>query len=36
MEKKGRGSPKITLEEVIKNDMSIREVTESMTLDRIE
>ena len=30
---KGRGRPKITLVEVIKNDMSIRLVTESMTLD---
>ena len=30
---KGRGRPKITLVEVIKNDMSIRLVTESMTSD---
>ena len=34
--KKGRGKPKITLVEVVKKDMSIKEVTESMTLDRIE
>ncbi len=34
--KRGRGRPKITIVEVVKNDMSIKEVTESMTLDRIE
>ena len=35
--KKGKRRPKITLIEVIKkNDMSIREVTWSMTSDRIE
>ena len=34
--KKGRGRPKITLVEVIKNDMSIKEVTQCMTLDGIE
>ena len=34
--KKGRQRSKITLVEVIKNDMSIREVTESVTSDRIE
>ena len=28
--------PKIILVEVVKNDMSIKEVTKSMTLDRIE
>ena len=32
---KGRGRPKITLVEVIIKDISIREVTESMNLDRI-
>ena len=34
--KKGRGKQKITLVEVVKKDMSIKEVTESMTLDKIE
>ena len=34
--KKGRGRPKITLIEIIKKNMSIREVMESMILDRIE
>ena len=34
--KKGRGKPKITLVEVVKKYMSIKEVIESMTLDRIE
>jgi len=34
--KKGRGRPKIKLVEVIKKDMLINEVTESMTLDRVE
>jgi hypothetical protein len=34
--KKGRGRPKITLIEVVKNDMLIKKVTESMTSDRIE
>ena len=34
--KKGWGRPKITLVEVIKNDMSIKEVTQCMTLDGIE
>ena len=33
--KKGRGRPKITLVEV-KKDMSIKEVTKSMTLERIQ
>ena len=33
---KGRGRPKITLVEGIKNDMSIRLVTKSMTSDWIE
>ena len=35
MEKKSR-RPKITLVEVIKNDMSIREVTKLMPSDRIK
>ena len=34
--KRGRGRQKITLVKVIKKDMSIREVIESMTSDRIE
>ena len=34
--KKGRGRPKITLVEVIKNDMLINGVIENMTLDRVE
>ena len=34
--KKGRGRPKITLVDVVKKDMSIKEVTEAMTTDRIE
>ena len=34
--KKGRGRPKITLVEVVKNDMLIKEVTESIALDEIE
>ena len=34
--KRGRGRQKITLVEVIKKDMSIRELIESMTSDRIE
>jgi hypothetical protein len=34
--KKGRGIFKITLVEVGKKDMSIKEVLESMTSDRIE
>ena len=34
--KKGRGRPKITLVEVIKNDMLIKGVIENMTLDRVE
>jgi hypothetical protein len=34
--KQDRGRPKIKLVEVVKNDMSIKEVTGSMTLDRIE
>ena len=34
--KKGGGRTKITLVEVIKKDMSIREVIESMISDRIE
>ncbi len=34
--KKGEGRPKITLIEVVKNDMLINNITESMTLDRIE
>jgi len=33
---RGRGRPKIALVELIKNDMSIKEVTKSMTLHRIE
>jgi hypothetical protein len=32
----GRGRCKITLVEVVKNDMSIKEVTKSMMLDIIE
>ena len=32
---KGRRRPKITLVKIIINDMSIREVIESVTLDRI-
>ena len=34
--KKGRERPKITLLEVLKNDMSIKGVTLSMTLNRVE
>ena len=34
--KKGRGRPKITLVEVLKKGMSIKEVTEIMALDIIE
>ena len=34
--KKSRERPKITLIEVIKNDMSIKEVTKIMTSDYIE
>lgn len=34
--KKGREKPKITLLEVVKNDMSIKWVTESIILDKIE
>ena len=34
--KKGRGRPRITLVEVVKKDMSIMEVTKSMTLDIIQ
>ena len=34
--KKGRRRPKITLVEVIKNDISIKRVTESMPFDRVE
>ena len=34
--KRGRGRQKITLVEVIKKDMSIRELIENMTSDRIE
>ena len=33
---RGRGRPKIALVELIKNDTSIKEVTESMTLNIIE
>jgi hypothetical protein len=33
--KKCRGKTKITLIEVVKNDMSIKEVAESMTSDKI-
>ena len=33
---KVRGIPKITLVEIVKNDMLIMKVTESMTLYRIE
>ena len=33
---KGRGWPKITLVEVVIKDISIKEVTKTMTLDRIE
>ena len=33
---KGRGRPKITLVDVVKKDKSIKEVTEVMTMDRIE
>ena len=36
MERKGRWRPKITLVEVVKNDMLIKEVTESIALDEIE
>ena len=32
--KKGRGRPKLTLMEQIKNDSSIKEVTDNMNLDR--
>ena len=31
---KGRGRPKLTLMEQIKNDSSIKEVTDNMNLDR--
>ena len=34
--KKEEGRPKITLIEVVKNDMLINNVTKSMTLDKIE
>ena len=34
--KRGIGKPKITLVEVIKEDVSIKEVTKKITLDRIE
>ena len=34
--KRGRARSKITLVEVVKKDMSIREVTKRMTLDREE
>ena len=34
--KKGRGRPKTTLVEVVKTDMSIKKMTKSMNLDRIE
>ena len=34
--KRDIGRPKITLVEVIKEDMSIKEVTKKITLDRIE
>ena len=34
--KKGREKPNITLLEVVKNDMSIKWVTESIILDKIE
>ena len=33
---KGKGRPKITLIEIVKKDMPIKEVIENMTLDRIE
>ena len=33
---KGRGRLKITLAEVIENDMSIKGVTKNMALDRVE
>ena len=33
---KGEGRPKITLIEIVKKNMPIKEVTESMILDRIE
>ena len=34
--KKSIGRPKIALVEVIKNDITIKGVTESMTIDRVE
>jgi hypothetical protein len=34
--KKGRGRPKTILVEVVKTDMSIKKITKSMNLDRIE
>lgn len=34
--KKGRGRSKISLLEVVKKNMSMKEVTKSMFLDRIE
>ena len=34
--KKGRGKPKIRLIEIEQKNMSIKEVTETVTLDRIE
>ena len=33
---KGEGRPKITLIEIVKKNMPIKEVTKSMILDRIE
>jgi hypothetical protein len=35
-QKKGRERLKITLIEIVKNDMSIEELTENMILDKIE
>ncbi len=34
--KNGWGRPKITLTKLVKNDMLIKNITESLTLDRIE
>jgi hypothetical protein len=34
--KRDKGRPKITIIEVVKNDISIKEVTKHMTSDRIE
>ena len=35
-QKKSRGRPKLTLIDIVKKDISIKEVTKSVTSDRIE